>query len=167
MAFCAQCGTQVAAGSGFCNSCGAAVAGQSVTTSTGAAVQPAQSASTTTSTGMANNGAACLAYLFGWITGLIFLLIDPYKNDKFVRFHAFQSIFLNIAAVGVWIAMFFVSMILGIITRGLSVFLMGPMMMLIWLGFLVLVIVSMIKAYGNQQFKLPIIGNLAAKQAGY
>jgi uncharacterized membrane protein len=40
-------------------------------------------------------------------------------------------------------------------------------MMIIWLGFLVLVIVTMIKAYGNQVFKLPIIGNIAAKQAGY
>lgn len=167
MAFCAQCGTQVTAGSGFCGSCGAAVGGQSVTQSTGAAVQPAQSASATTSSGMGNNVAGCLCYLVGWITGLIFLLIDPYKNDKFVRFHAFQSILLNVAAIAVWIAMFFVSMILGFITRGLSIFLMGPLMMIIWLGFLVLVIVTMIKAYGNQVFKLPIIGQIAAKQAGY
>jgi len=167
MAFCAQCGAQLAGGSGFCGSCGAAASGQSVTTTSGAAAQPAPNASVTTSSGMTNNVAGCLCYLLGWVTGLIFLLIDPYKNDKFVRFHAFQSIFLNVAAIGVWIGMFFVSMILGFITRGLSIFLMGPLMMIIWLGFLVLVIVTMIKAYGNQVFKLPIIGNIAAKQAGY
>jgi uncharacterized membrane protein len=167
MAFCAKCGAQLTAGSGFCGSCGASAAGQSVTTSTGAAVQQAPSSGAATSTGMTNNVAGCLCYLVGWVTGLIFLLIDPYKNDKFVRFHAFQSIFLSIAAVAVWIGMFFVSMILGFITRGLSIFLMGPLMLIIWLGFLVMVIVTMIKAYGNQVFKLPIIGQIAAKQAGY
>lgn len=165
MAFCAKCGAELNASSGFCGSCGAAAAGQSVTTSTGAAAAPAQS--TSTSTGMTNNVAACLCYLVGWVTGLIFLLIDPYKNDRFVRFNAFQSIFLSIAAVAIWIGMFFVSVILGFVTRGLSIFLMGPLMMIIWLGFLVVVIVTMIKAYGNQQFKLPIIGEMAAKQAGY
>ena len=115
---------------------------------------------------MTNNVAGCLCYLVGWVTGLIFLLIDPYKNDKFVRFHAFQSIFISISAVAIWIGMFFVSMILGFITRGLSIFLMGPLMLIIWLGFLVMVIVTMIKAYGNQEFKLPLIGELASKQAG-
>jgi uncharacterized membrane protein len=164
MAFCAKCGAQLTEGSGFCGSCGAAVSGQSVTTSTGAAVQPAQT--NTASTGMTNNVAGCLSYLFGWITGLIFLLIDPYKNDKFVRFHAFQSIFLNIAMIGVWIAMFFLSMIVGFITRGLGFFLMGPLMTLVWIGFIVLVIICMIKAYGNQKFKIPFIGDLAEKQAG-
>lgn len=94
------------------------------------------------------------------------MLIDPYKNDKFVRFHAFQSIFLSVGILAIWFAMFFISMILGFITRGLSIFLMGPLMMVIWLGFIVTVIITMIKAYGNQQFKLPIIGELAAKQAG-
>jgi uncharacterized membrane protein len=165
MAFCAKCGAQLTGGSGFCGSCGAAVAGQSVTTSTGAAAQPAQSG--TTSAGMTNNVAACLCYLFGWITGLIFLLIDPYKNDRFVRFNAFQSIFLSVAMVAVWFGVFILSLILGIVTRGLSVFLMGPLMLLLWLGFIAVVIISMVKAYGNQQFKLPVIGDMAAKQAGY
>jgi uncharacterized membrane protein len=166
MAFCAKCGAQLTAGSGFCGACGAAVSGQSVTTTSGAAVQSAPNSNATTSTGMTNNVAGCLCYLVGWVTGLIFLLIDPYKNDKFVRFHAFQSIFLNIAVVAIWIGMFFLSMILGLITHGISVFLMGPIMLLIWLGVLAAVIICMIKAYGNQQFKLPIIGDLAAKQAG-
>ena len=167
MAFCAKCGAQLNAGSGFCGACGAAVSGQSVTTTTGAAAAPASSSPAgTASPGMTNNVAACLCYLVGWVTGLIFLLIEPYKNDRFVRFNAFQSIFLSIAVFAIWIGVFILSMILGFITRGLSIFLMGPLMMIIWLGVLVGVVVCMIKAYGNQEFKLPIIGDLAKKQAG-
>jgi len=166
MAFCAKCGAQLNAGSGFCGACGAAVSGQSVTTTTGAAVAPASSPAGAASTGMTNNVAACLSYLFGWVTGLIFLLIEPYKNDRFVRFNAFQSIFLSVAVLAIWIGVFILSMILGFITRGLSIFLMGPLMMVIWLGVVVAIVVCMIKAYGNQEFKLPIIGDLAAKQAG-
>jgi uncharacterized membrane protein len=115
---------------------------------------------------MTNNVAACLCYLVGWVTGLIFLVIEPYKNDKFVRFNAFQSIFLSISIFAIWIGVFILSTILGFITRGLGFFLMGPLMMIIWLGVVVAAILCMIKAYGNQQFKLPIIGEIAAKQAG-
>ena len=102
MAFCAKCGAQLNAGSGFCAACGAAVASQSVTPS-GAATAPAQSSAGAPSAGMTNNVAGCLSYLVGWVTGLIFLVIEPYKNDKFVRFHAFQSIFLSIAVFAIWI----------------------------------------------------------------
>jgi uncharacterized membrane protein len=166
MAFCAKCGAQLTAGSGFCGGCGAAVSAQSVTTTSGAAAAPATSPTGTTSAGMTNNVAACLCYLVGWVTGLIFLVIEPYKNDKFVRFNAFQSIFLSISIFAIWIGVFILSTILGFITRGLGFFLMGPLMMIIWLGVVVAAILCMIKAYGNQQFKLPIIGEIAAKQAG-
>ncbi len=165
MAFCAKCGAQVNAGSGFCAACGTAVASQSVTTS-GAATAPAQSQAGAPSAGMTNNVAACLSYLVGWVTGLIFLVIEPYKNDKFVRFHAFQSIFLSIAVFAIWIGAVILSTILGFITHGLGFFIMGPLMMLVWLGVVVAVVICMIKAYGNQTFKLPVIGDMAAKQAG-
>jgi uncharacterized membrane protein len=118
------------------------------------------------STGMSNNVAGLLCYVVGWVTGLIFLLIEPYKNDKFVRFHAFQSIFFNVGLIGVYIVFFILSAVLGFVTKGLSLFLMGPLLMLIWLGVLITWIVLMVKAYNNQTFKLPIIGDLAAKQAG-
>lgn len=166
MAFCAKCGAQLNAGSGFCAACGTAVSGQSVTTNTGAAAAPAQSSASAPSAGMTSNVAACLSYLVGWITGLIFLVIEPYKNDKFVRFHAFQSIFLSIAVFAIWIGVVILSTILGFITRGLGFFIMGPLLTIIWLGVLAVVVICMIKAYGNQQFKLPIIGEMAAKQAG-
>ena len=166
MAFCAKCGAQLNAGSGFCAACGAAVSGQSTTTVSGAAAAPAQSAVSAPSAGMTNNVAGCLSYLVGWVTGLIFLVIEPYKNDKFVRFHAFQSIFLSIGVFALWIGALILSTILGFITHGLGFFIMGPLMMLVWLGVVVAVVICMIKAYGNQVFKLPIIGDMAAKQAG-
>jgi uncharacterized membrane protein len=166
MAFCAKCGAQLTAGSGFCAACGAAVSGQSVATPSGAAAAPAQSSTGTPSAGMTNNVAACLSYLFGWVTGLIFLVIEPYKNDRFVRFHAFQSIFLSISVFAIWIGALILTTILGFITHGLGFFIMGPLMMIVWLGVVVAAVICMIKAYGNEQFKLPIIGDLAAKQAG-
>jgi uncharacterized membrane protein len=166
MAFCAKCGAQLNTGSGFCAACGTAVSAQGATTASGAAAAPAQSSAVTPSAGMTNNVAACLSYLFGWISGLIFLVLEPYKNDKFVRFHAFQSIFLSIGAIAIWIGAMILSTILGFITHGLGFFIMGPLMMLVWLGIVVAAVICMIKAYGNQQFKLPIIGDMAAKQAG-
>jgi len=165
MAFCAKCGAQLNAGSGFCAACGTAVASQSVTTS-GAATAPAQSSAGAPSAGMTNNVAACLSYLVGWVTGLIFLVIEPYKNDKFVRFHAFQSIFYDIAVFAIWMAIWIVGGILTVMSRGFF----GPLMALVGLAFFFAFIAGkvllMVKAYGNQQFKLPFIGDMAAKQAG-
>ncbi len=115
------------------------------------------------SSGMSNNVAGLLCYVVGWITGLIFLLIDPYKNDKFVRFHAFQSIFFNIGLIAVYFVLFILGIILSVIHLGL---LMLPLWLVAWLGIVGTWIFLMIKAYNNQTFKLPIIGDLAAKQAG-
>lgn len=118
------------------------------------------------SSGIGNNVAGLLCYLFGWLGGLIFLLIDPYKTNRFVRFCAFQSIFLDVAIVACWFVLLILSLILGLITHGLSIFLMP----FIFFFFAVVIIGSkiflMIKAYGNQEFKLPMIGDLASKQAG-
>ena len=113
---------------------------------------------------MASNVAALLTYLAGFITGIIFLVIEPYKNDRFVRFHAFQSIFFSVAYLVIKIAW-------GIVFG--SLFLAGalwPMLSFSWvvfrLGFFVLWLFLMFKAYNNERFMLPVIGDLAAKQAG-
>ncbi|HSS97210.1 MAG TPA: hypothetical protein VLK33_09275, partial [Terriglobales bacterium] len=68
---------------------------------------------------MDTNLVGALAYFAGFITGVIFLVIDPYKDNSFVRFHALQSIFFNIAWVGLWIMWTIASIILSTITRGL------------------------------------------------
>jgi uncharacterized membrane protein len=110
-----------------------------------------------TSTGMSENVAGALCYLVGFITGIIFLVIAPYNQSKFVRFHAFQSIFLNVAYIVFWILVSF----LTILTHGIGI-LLYP---LIGLGFFVLWLYMMFSAYNNKRVKLPIIGDLAEKQA--
>jgi uncharacterized membrane protein len=115
--------------------------------------------------GMTSNVAGALTYLFGFITGIIFLAIKPYNQDSFVRFHAFQSIFLSV----VYIAFF---MAWGIVFGTLSVVNLGflwSLMILVWslvrLAFFLLWLFMIYKAYNNERFSLPIIGPLAAKQA--
>ena len=115
------------------------------------------------STGMSNNVAGALCYLVTWVTGLIFLLIEPYKNDKFVRFHAFQSIFFAVSLIAVYIVLFFLGFILAVMHLGL---LMIPLWFVVGIGIFACWIFLMVKAYNNQTFKLPLIGDLAAKQAG-
>jgi len=162
MAFCAKCGAQLNAGSGFCGACGAAVAGQSVTTSTGAA--PAQP--TTASTGMTNNVAGALCYLVGFITGIVFLVLEPYNKNRFVRFHAFQSIIFSVVCIVfsmIW-SWIFVSLLF---TPGLGMWgLMSLIFLIIRLAMFAAWVFLMYKAYNNEEFKLPIIGDIAAKQAG-
>src|SRR5262245_45335827 len=123
----------------------------------------ASSPSPAPSTGMSNNVAGALCYLFTWVTGLIFLLIEPYKNDKTVRFHAFHSLFFVVGMIAVYIGMIVLRMILAVIHLGL---LMLPIWAILGLGIFATWVFLMFKAYNNQIFKLPIIGDLAAKQAG-
>ena len=115
------------------------------------------------SSGMGNNVAGALCYFFGWITGVIFLLIEPYKNDKTVRFHAFQSIFFNVALIAVYIAFFILSFVLTAIHLGI---LMLPLYLILIVGVFACWLFLMFKAYNNQTFKLPLVGEFAAKQAG-
>jgi uncharacterized membrane protein len=115
---------------------------------------------------MSVNAAAALAYLGGFVTGIIFLVIDPYKNDRFVRFHAFQCIFFNIAWIALWIAWVIVGFLLGAVTKGLFFLLAVPINLLLMVGGLLLWAWLMYSAYQGKTFKLPVIGALAAKQAG-
>ena len=108
----------------------------------------------------------CLTYILGFITGIIFLVIEPYKNDKFVRFHAFQSIFFNVALIVFWIAYTIVASILGFVSLGFLAVVMGLVGLLISLAILAYWIFLMYKAYNNELYKIPFIGDLAAKQAG-
>jgi uncharacterized membrane protein len=115
---------------------------------------------------MASNVAGLLTYILGFITGIIFLVIEPYKNDKFVRFHAFQSIFFNVALVVFWIAYMILASILGFISLGIFAMLMGLLGLVITLAILAYWIFLMYKAYNNELYKIPFIGDLAAKQVG-
>ena len=131
-----------------------------------AAAPPTGSAgSQETSTNMDPNLAALLAYLFGWVSGLIFYLVET--KSKYVRFHALQSIFLSIAYVVVF---FGLSIIMGILAAvpGLGpVFALFGLLvnLVLGLGSFVLWIMLMIKAYQGEKWLLPIIGEMAEKNA--
>lgn len=101
-----------------------------------------------TSTGMNQNVAGLLCYLAGWITGLIFFLIE--KENRFVRFHAMQSMMV----FGGLTVLFMALGIIPILWILMPV--LGILQLILW-------VLLMVKAYQGQMFKLPVIGDLAEK----
>ena len=124
-----------------------------------------------TSTGLEQNIAGLLCYILGWITGIIFLLIE--SENKFVRFHAMQSIvtFGGLTILQVLINIFN-RLLWSILWRGLGSWtlagtltsLLGIISLIIWLATIALAVLLMVKAYQNETFKLPIAGEIAEKQ---
>jgi len=161
MAFCRNCGAPVEGQ--FCGKCGASMAaptGGAPGPAPGGQVPPPQPAGT----GLSDNVASALCYLAGFITGIIFLVIAPFNQNKAVRFHAFQSIFLNVAVIVVGIALSVFSSIMFAISWALGS-LVGLINLVFGLAVFLLWLYMMWKAYQNQKVVLPIIGPLAEKQA--
>ena len=156
MSFCQSCGTAMVDNAVACPSCGI-----QHNIGSGGAV-----ASGAVSSGITSNTAGALAYLAGLVTGILFLVIDPYKNDRSVRFHAFQSIFFNVAWIGLWIVWMIIGLILGLLTKGLFFMIQMPVNLILMLGGFCLWAFLMYSAYQGKTFKLPVIGALAEKQAG-
>ena len=170
MAFCANCGADVQGR--FCAKCGAPAAA-------GAAPGPAAQApppppppppaaspfpAAAQAAGLEENLACALCYVLGLLTGILFLVLAPYNQNRLIRFHAFQSIFLNIA----WIAIYIVLTIVGFAL--FSIPFLGAMLSIIlhlaaFLGFFILWLMLMYKAYNRERWVLPFIGPLAEKQA--
>ena len=98
------------------------------------------------------------------IASIIFLVADPYKNNKFIRFHAFQNLFFAGACIAVWLALIIAGAILAF--AGPLALLMLPLWFVFAFGALGVMIYMCIKAFGMETPKLPFIGQLAAKQAG-
>jgi len=155
MPFCPNCGTQTEGQ--FCGKCGAPIGAAGA----GTPPPPAQTAAG----GMTDNVAGALCYVLGLITGVLFLALAPYNQNKFVRFHAFQSIFFNVA----WIALWILESMLAVILRAILPYGMGMLIVLlglvISLGGFLLWIFLIYKAYSSEKFMLPVIGALADKQA--
>lgn len=119
---------------------------------------------------MTDNVASTLCYVLGLITGILFLVLAPYNQNKIVRFHAFQSIFLHLSVIAFWILWMIVEAVLGILSFSsflitIASVLIGILSFVIGLGFFGLWIFMMYKAYNNQKVVLPVIGPLAEKQA--
>jgi uncharacterized membrane protein len=146
MAFCSSCGTPVEGR--FCAKCGTAV-------DAGAApagpVRPGAA-------GLTDNVASALCYVPVFITGIIFLVLAPYNQNRKIRFHAFQSIFLSVVWLVFWIVLRELAAIM------FSAGILG-MFFLLELAFLVLCIYLIVMTFQGKQIVLPVIGPLAQKQA--
>jgi uncharacterized membrane protein len=133
---CQKCGFENSAGARFCASCGAAL------TET---PEPKK-----TATGLEENVAGLLCYVGWWVSGIIFLLLE--KENKFIRFHAIQSI-----------------IVFGVIFVAANIFSWIPFInfigWIIWLIGVALWIVLMVKAYQGTKFKIIWAGDIAEKSA--
>jgi uncharacterized membrane protein len=147
MAFCGKCGRENAPGTQFCGNCGAALT---------ASITPQQPPAPT-GTGLAPNVAGLLCYALGWITGLVFFFIE---KDKYVRFHAVQSI---IVFGSLQILQFLIGR-LAMLSWGM-LGLMSLVNTVIWVAELAVWILCMVKAYQGARFHLPIAGDMADKYA--
>lgn len=158
MPHCTKCGAEVAANAQFCQNCG-----QPQPATPGASWQPAVSSS---GAGMSENTAACLSYVLGWLTGIIFFFID---KRPYVRFHAAQAI---VTFGGLHIIRIVLAMIFGVGwmfggdghwgygtwgSFGVGIAVLGVLSLLAF----VLWIVCMIKAATGSRFVLPIAGPIA------
>jgi len=158
MPFCAVCGTQVEGK--FCPKCGAVVGAAA-----GAAPPPGAGAPPPVAGAapMTDNVAGALCYVLGFITGVIFLVLAPYNQNKSVRFHAFQSIFFSVA----WIAgSIILSILLGILFGILHMWFIASSIHLLYsLACLLVWLYLMITTYQGKTPVLPIIGSIAKQQA--
>ena len=156
MAHCTQCGTALADDARFCPSCGRSQP------ATGTPIPPTNPGAT--QSGLSENAAALLSYVLGWLTGLIFLLVD---KRPYVRFHAAQSL---ITFGGLHIIRIVLAAMFGFgwwAYGGWGHLGMGALLIgVVGLVTLVLWIVCMVKAYQGQRFKVPIAGDIAEGLAG-
>lgn len=105
-------------------------------------------------TGLSDNAAGAIAYIT-IIPAIVFLIVEPYSRNRYVRFHAWQSIFLSIAAFAIDTVLSFIPIVGWVIL---------PVAML---GFLVVWIMALMKALKGERWMLPVIGKVAEQQAGY
>ena len=135
--FCPKCGAENPEGAKFCSKCGAEL---------GVTAKPSE-----TSVGLSANIAGLLCYVLGWISGIVFLVIE--KKSKFVKFHAWQSI-MTFGVLNVAYLILFSIPIIGWVLGWI-----------LWVLGLVLWIILMIQAGTGKMWKLPWVGNWAEKQA--
>ncbi|MEO7144934.1 MAG: hypothetical protein ABI165_15665 [Bryobacteraceae bacterium] len=156
MAYCVTCGGVLTEPAGPCAACGAGSAADT----NAAAVTPAP-------VGLTSNAAAALSYSLGALTGVLFLVMDPYKRDPFVRFHAFQSLFFNLAWAILWMVWMPITMILTAVSVGVLGLVFLPLDLALLAAGVGLWLFLIYKAYSNRFYVAPVIGKFAARQAGY
>lgn len=112
------------------------------------------------STGIDPKLAGLLCYLFAPLAGIIFYLME--KEDKFIRFHALQSIALAVAGIVISIGLTIIIAVLSAVSGGLGCILslIWPIFGILWI---VVVILAMVKAYQGEMYKLPVLGDMVEK----
>ena len=166
MPHCTKCGAEVPVDAPFCQTCG-----QAQPAAAPAPISTVPPPTPATGAGMTENTAATLSYVLGWITGIIFFLID---KRPYVRFHAAQSIvtFGGLHIIRIVLGMFFgVGWMFGGLSHGgydslgsfglaFAIFsILGLLTFILW-------IVCLIKAATGSRFMLPIAGPIAENLAG-
>jgi uncharacterized membrane protein len=160
---CPSCHNEVSSQATFCGFCGSPL-GAAATASAGGsyASVPAAAPAPAASSGLSENAAAAISYIT-IIPAIIFLVLEPYNKMRLVKFHAIQCIALHVAWIAVWIATMILSVVLHFIPLiGILFFVLD---MLIAVGFFIAWLMAILKASKGEYFKLPIIGEFAAKQA--
>lgn len=143
----------------FCNFCGATLA--AAPAGAGGVAVP----STSAGAGLSPNAAAAISYLTV-IPSIIFLVLDPYKQMKLVKFHSIQNIALAVVMVAVFIGLGIISAIVGTVIPVIGGLIFLFLDFAIGVAFFVAWLLAIIKASKGEFYKLPFIGNFAAKQAG-
>ncbi len=113
-----------------------------------------------TSSGLDENVAAGLSYVLGLITGLIFYFVE--EKNKFVRFHAMQSIMFSLSVIVIYVILLIISPVMIFIPIVGWIF-VTLIYAIVWIGALVVWVILIVKALQHEKFKLPFIGDLAEK----
>ncbi len=164
MPFCSSCGTEVS-GVKFCSKCGQPVAEAPATSAGPAEEAPAapeagssapQAAPAAATPAANDNVLGAVAYLT-IVPAIVFLLIEPYNKNRFVRFHSLQCLLL----AGAIIVLNTANIVIGFVpVLGFVTFLTTP---LVFLAMVAAWLIAVIKAFNGEEFRLPIIGDMAAR----
>jgi uncharacterized membrane protein len=156
---CPHCAARMPETAAFCPGCGQAMVGPSVSQ---AVVNEARAQGTVGA--FPESIAGALAYM-SFVPAVIFLVLEPYNKNRFVRFHSIQCLLFWAAAIAIAIALKLASVVLFIIP------VLGPLLvllvsMVVGLAAVVIWFVLVIKAFQGEMFKLPMLGDLAEPYAG-
>jgi uncharacterized membrane protein len=171
---CPSCHNEVAPTATFCGFCGASLAvapaGGPATAPAGYApvggstyAAPAAAPAAPAAGGLSETAAAAISYIT-IIPAIIFLVIEPYNRMRLVKFHAIQCIALHVAWIAVWIAFMILTVALHFVP--LIGLLFGLVEFAIAIGFFIIWLLCILKASKGEYYKVPFIGDFAAKQAG-
>lgn len=114
--------------------------------------------------GLAPNIASLLCYVCTPITSIVFLLIE--KENRDVKFHAWQGTLFGAALIAISIILQIFGALFGRLVGFMGVFFLSFLFPVIWIAALVLWVVCLIKSYQGERWKIPVIGDIAAKKAG-